>query len=76
MTWIPISQKPKAFTDVLLTDGKSIWVGHILENVDVFFASHPDYKREYWDSDFPAMPFLTRCVPTHWMSLPAPPEVL
>lgn len=75
--WISVKDKyPKDYEPVLFTDSISIWVGMVQlfkKNV-IYWACHPDYKREYWDNNFPASIFLTYCKPTHWMPLPEVPN--
>ena len=77
MEWINLNEKkPINYTNVLVTDGISTWVAYSLENMQIFLSSHPDYKRDYWNDEFHAMPFTTMCKPTHWMPLPKPPEYI
>lgn len=68
MEWISINEKPSAYTDVLLTDGEKCWVGYTFSNLDVFLASHPDYRKNRENEC--GVPFLTEAKPTHWMPLP------
>ena len=75
MEWINLKlQKPKPYENVLLTDGSSIWVGYNLKDLHIFLANHPDYNREYCDSNFTSSTYITVCKPTHWMPLTLPPK--
>lgn len=73
MTWISVRdiRKPHAYKDILLTDGVCQWVGYTFDDLDIFLASHPDYKREP-KNEYGA-PFITYARPTHWMPLPHMP---
>jgi hypothetical protein len=66
--WISVNIKPPTYTDILLTDGKNCWVGQALDNLNVFLASHPDYKK-FEENEYGA-PYITYSKPTHWVKLP------
>lgn len=70
--WIRINIKPPPYQDILLTDGKNCWVGQTFDNLDVFLASHPDYKK--FDENKYGAPFTTYSQPSHWMTLPDFPK--
>jgi hypothetical protein len=73
MKWISVKEKPPSYVDILLTDKERMWVGQTFDNLDIFLASHPDYKRTPKNEH--GAPFITYSKPTHWMPLPEPPEV-
>ena len=77
MEWISIKDRlPKQYENVLVSDKKSTWVASLqkVKEKNIWWAANPDYKREYWDGNFPAMPYLTVCSTSHWMPLPEPPK--
>jgi len=71
--WISVKdKKAPSGKDVLVTDEERCWVAQTWDEVDIFLASHPDYKRmpeNEW-----GIPFTTYSKPTHWMPLPPPPK--
>ena len=72
MEWISVEFKPPVYTDILVTDGERCWVATTFNELDVFLASHPDYKR-HPKNEYGA-PFITHSIPTHWMPLPEAPR--
>lgn len=70
--WQPIETAPKDGTDILLYP--SLWdrpcdMGRWNDDI---YAKRPS---PYWDRPFPASRGACRAAtPTHWMSLPQPPE--
>ncbi len=72
MEWISVKNKPPTYKDILVTDGERCWVAQTFDNLDVFLASHPDYKRES-ENKYGA-PYITLSRPIHWMPLPNPPK--
>jgi hypothetical protein len=71
--WISIQDKnPPDYTDILVTDGVRCWVAHTCVNLDIFLASHPDYKRNP-ENEY-GVPFITQSRPTHWIPLPSFPD--
>ena len=73
MEWISVNdKKPPSYTDILVTDGEKCWVAQTFDNLDVFLASHPDYKKNP-ENKYGA-PYATVAKPTCWMPLPDLPK--
>lgn len=67
--WIKVKdKKPHCCEDVLLTDGKTIflgWLETVFEEEDpLWCAKTSSFREEQWPRDI-----------THWMKLPKPPKL-